>query len=62
MRQGSDSSSDNMSPMLLSELEELKEERDLLREELQQNKFKTEQLRTEYLVSVNLFVFLSLLF
>lgn len=51
LRQGSDSSSDNVSPTLLSELEEAKQERDLLRDELQQNKYKMEQLRTEYLVS-----------
>lgn len=50
LRQGSDSSSDNVSPTLLSELEEAKQERDLLRDELQQNKYKMEQLRTEYLV------------
>jgi len=48
LRQGSDSTSD-VSPTLLSELEELRQDRDMVRDELQQNKYKMEQVRQEYL-------------
>ena len=36
----------------MSELEEMRQERDILREDLQQNKYKLEQLRSEYLVGI----------
>lgn len=48
LRQGSGGSSE-ISPGLMSELEEMRQERDLLRDEAQQNKYKMEQLRSEYL-------------
>ena len=50
MRHGT--SATDLPPMLITELEEIKQERDMLREELQQNKYNTEQLRSEFLVSI----------
>ena len=39
------------SPVTFTELEEVRQDRDLLREELQQAKYKLEQLRVELFVS-----------
>lgn len=46
LKQGNSSS--NLPPMLISELEESKHERDLLKEELQRKKFALNQLQAEY--------------
>lgn len=47
LRQGTDLT--EASPVLLSELEETKQERDALRDELQQTKYNLEKVRSEYL-------------
>ena len=49
LKQGTSSSEPH--PAILTELEELRQDRDMIRDELQQNKYKLEQLRSEYMVS-----------
>jgi len=47
LKQGTSSSEPH--PAILTELEELRQDRDMIRDELQQNKYKLEQLRSEYM-------------